>query len=65
MEWISVKERLPEDGEKVLVLTHQVEKGLIGSRYLEGATACKRGFVSVRDGFLVTHWMPMPELPPD
>ena len=57
-EWISVKDRLPEDQEEVLVLT----KSKNGVRNVD------KGYLAI-DHFIhrgrseVTHWMPMPNPP--
>lgn len=59
-EWISVKDRLPETGERVLTLD---KWGHIRDRELfrfKSGFICFRpdGLVPVKD---ITHWMPMPE----
>ena len=71
-EWISVKDRLPESKEKVLVYGGRTEIWFNGT---------KRPMPSIHTGYLrgfgegwfgwdhhdyicdVTHWMPLPELP--
>ena len=56
--WISVKDKLPEDQDEVLVLT----------RSMKGMRNVDKGYWSI-DHFIhrgcaqVTHWMPMPEPP--
>lgn len=64
-KWISVSEKLPEERyEDVLV----VYKRKSGSRYrtvawmntYDGDWDCGEGFA---DSDVVTHWMPLPELP--
>lgn len=62
MEWISVKDRLPEIGERVLTLD---KRGRIGDREyyrFESGFICFRpdGLVPGKD---ITHWMPLPEPP--
>lgn len=58
--WISVKDRLPEDQQEVLVCTRSKN----GSRNID------KGYLAI-DHFIhrgraeVTHWMPLPELPED
>lgn len=75
MEWISVKDRLPDDDVEVLTFyaTEVVQAYLHygkwkGSRnvtnnmndgYVNDRTICKLG----GDYDFVTHWMPLPELP--
>jgi hypothetical protein len=57
-EWISVDERLPEEGVRVLVWL----KG-DGSQYTRTDTDRLSLKKWVRCGRLVTHWMPLPEPP--
>ena len=58
MEWISVRDRLPEDQVEVLVAT----------RSKNGVRNIDKGYLAI-DHFIhrghaeVTHWMPLPELP--
>lgn len=57
-KWISVRDRVPEDQDEVLVCT----------RSKNGARNIDKGYWSI-DRFIhrgcadVTHWMPLPELP--
>lgn len=54
MEWISVKDRLPQDYERVMYFDSR-ERGFIEIGY----------FVSTQTPVptYVTHWMPLPEPP--
>ena len=66
-EWISVTERLPEEGDYVLC----VLKGFNYGGKIQVCKFCpadkfkdKPYFEHFRNGFpSVTHWMPLPELP--
>lgn len=68
MEWISVKDRLPEYDEKVIAYCKKTNKYFVGFARKSysgdtywclvgaaGATYCVKS--------KVTHWMPMPEPP--
>lgn len=63
-EWISVKDRLPEKGEDVLVFGYWHEKWQPLMCYL---SPHRNGewFTTVagQQVYEVTHWMPLPELP--
>ena len=59
-EWISVKYRLPGDGEERVMVALNTEEYIGGNkidtdRYLDGRW--------VRWGDSVTHWMPLPDAP--
>lgn len=59
-EWISVKDRLPEDMiERVLVYVSSIS--VIGHPWID-TDRCRNGRW-VRYGNDVTHWMPLPEPP--
>ena len=64
-EWISVKDRLPEEEERVLIYTKTniTNYGTYTKRY--GAYR-KEGFIC-QDGFMwlntASHWMPLPQPP--
>jgi len=77
MEWIDVNERLPEDGEKMLVLLNNGME-LTGARYFSetknwtvypkphynnGKVAGLGNFSWYKDA-VVTHWCPIPPPPP-
>ena len=54
--WISVEERLPKDGQKVIICTK--------SKLVKDARYSERQSKFVTSGNVtVTHWMPQPELP--
>lgn len=55
MEWISVKDRLPEEDTWVLVYSRQGRYTNLKVDYIHGG----KWFHS----FYVTHWMPLPEPP--
>ena len=53
-KWISVKDRLPEDGVQVLACTKH------GKAF---SAHCEKGKWRVSHSVTVTHWMPLPEPP--
>ncbi|EJD5478552.1 DUF551 domain-containing protein [Escherichia coli] len=59
--WISCSERMPEDGQEVVVQTHS------GWRYIAFYESHSGLFYDSPEGdveyVLVTHWMPLPEPP--
>lgn len=63
MEWISVKDRLPENGE-VIAFAETGCEYLIGvldeSEYVGDGVCCYGDGVMM---MCVTHWMPLPEPP--
>ena len=68
MEWISVKDRLPDRGQYVLVCcTMKVTSKIDYVNAVTMAFVCEEGFVDVElDEVItegVTHWMPLPEPP--
>jgi hypothetical protein len=70
MEWISVEDRLPDDGAEVLACNLALvacDNGF-GSRFvawLDYDTAPPQWIVSGEEKEEVTHWMPLPEPPRD
>ena len=56
-QWISVKERLPEENERVIVYSAVFDNSYM-TRFSEGK------FVFM-ENFECTHWMPSPEPPKD
>ena len=76
-EWISVKDRLPEPGEQVLLIAYgwsdttvylgRLEHMTPETSWLTGITSkesewCIQGWSYLREP-RVTHWMPLPEPP--
>lgn len=61
MEWISVKDRLPNEGVKVLSYSSFDED--IKVDYIIYAPNPIWACQLLRDETVVTHWMPLPELP--
>lgn len=57
-EWISVKDRLPEKLNKVLVAHHN---GITIAYYYNNSWVGKQGKKHYLSS--VTHWMPLPERP--
>lgn len=60
-KWISVKERLPEDGQDVLVCVN----GQVLISYVHGMKgfSSKWGLAENGETIWPTHWMPLPEAP--
>lgn len=55
-EWISVKDKLPENGE--LVVTYSTIKRRVGH------SDCLKSYVELWGNYdEVTHWLPLPKLP--
>lgn len=62
-EWISVKERLPEDGQVVLVI---MPKGTVTLGEIRKKTQTWDVFLDMAIWTAEpTHWMPLPEPPKD
>ena len=59
-EWVSVKDRLPENGETVLVYRPTMKIQYMTSyywyRFCDGA-------IDIQGNDVITHWMPLPEPP--
>ena len=65
MEWISVKERLPEDEQEVLYFCSiGIEKGKYKNCcfMLLGIDAFSH-FTWIKERYAVTHWQPLPDPP--
>ena len=65
MEWISVKERLPDEGQMVLIASHcpyvdNDEVTICHAQYSESGYFDDFGFTFNEQ---VTHWMPLPNPP--
>ena len=61
-QWISVEERRPEPGKRVLA----TDGVFVGEAYRTSADSWRRyDGIAMRDclGSVVTHWMPLPEAP--
>ena len=61
-QWISVEERRPEPGNRVLA----TDGVFVGEAYRTSADTWRRyDGIAMRDclGSIVTHWMPLPEAP--
>ena len=69
--WISVKDRLPEQGKTVIVARKYVKPGHKEKRYVETAELVGTSWVSVEDAYKIHRqfhtnpyaWMPLPEPP--
>jgi len=56
-EWISVKDRLPEVGRRVLFVCNELNKVLMGHHIREGLMQFSPIMIDM------THWMPLLEKP--
>ncbi len=63
MEWISVKDRLPES--EVMVLTYLEDDDDYRIDYIIIFDVPLWACILERDNYKVTHWMPLPEAPKD
>ena len=61
MEWISVKDRLPEDDAMCLVYGRNWHEIVVAIYYGDGKWLTCYGLTNITR--FVTHWMPMP-MPP-
>ncbi len=69
-EWISVKERLPEKGQFVLIIcagsSIPISASYEPGEYYEWDENCNCGGYGSEKHFYqneITHWMPLPEVP--
>ena len=62
MEWINVKDRLPEDNTDLLVFASEGWRGIFPAVYYRNTWQSSH---ILYDGMLgnVTHWMPLPNPP--
>ena len=75
MEWISIKDRLPNNYERVLIFYPPMAKDeccdcVFLARYRDGFDGiCAKGFMCndvlfrIGGDYGVTHWMPLPDKP--
>lgn len=69
MQWISVKDRLPKEGLRVLFVCNGLDKILMGHHIKNGLMQFSptiNGMPSNDNGPIIidmTHWMPLPESP--
>lgn len=69
MEWISVKDNLPDIGKRVLFVCKDLEKVLMGHHMgcglMQFSPLINGNFSHDNSPIIIdmTHWMPMPELP--
>lgn len=56
-EWISVKDRLPEDNQRAIVYRPEMSESDVGAVSVQFGWNCKRKKTDI------THWMPLPEPP--
>lgn len=63
-EWISVEDRLPKDTFEVLVFANDIVSSFIEVVGWDGRDFLAIGFgADIVYPPIVTHWMPLPELP--
>lgn len=68
MMWISIKERLPKEGIRVLFVTNKLDKVLMGHHIKEGLMQFSpliNGISNSSQPIIIdmTHWMPLPKIP--
>jgi hypothetical protein len=61
-QWISVKERLPEEGSGLLIVYHSYLKE-VGTSYYDDDMWCSSPWPITCEH--ITHWMPLPQPPKD
>ncbi len=73
MNWISVEERFPEKGVRVLTIDYHKDIRILhldwffGDQYDDSVWETDRGWADDKDGWwgngVITHWMPLPDPP--
>jgi len=64
MEWIKVKDKLPDDGDKVIIYSPcGIETKYFESNIFYDGETCM--YCPIGEVKNVTHWMPLPEVPKD
>lgn len=61
MEWISVKDRLPEDG--IRVLTYADNGAMFAATHNDGWYVDTGEYYYASPLAIITHWMPLPDAP--
>lgn len=62
-EWISVEERLPQEGIEVIVALQIGDRLAVDTDRIHGREWFAYGSRGYRGSGYVTHWMPLPEVP--
>lgn len=66
-QWISVKDRLPDSGKRVLFVCNELNKVLVGHHMRNGLFQLYPGINNINSEKIIltdaTHWMPLPEPP--
>jgi hypothetical protein len=62
MEWVNVKDRLPENDGRYLTLCRSTYGGVLIRETLFNN---KFGWIPVIDNVKFSHWMPLPDKPKD
>ena len=62
-KWISVKDRLPKEGERVLVAIEFDKPNFRGEPRTVSIDKIQRGCWLLKCALTITHWQPLPDLP--
>jgi hypothetical protein len=63
MEWISIKERLPNEGQEVLCFD-AIHRGIgLGILTYQDTLTYRFYGIGDKNSIECTHWMPIPEIP--